>query len=156
MGDGFLCSVGYPFKPTQHSESIQYAALELAYQFVRVFQEEVDKLDYPEPIHCSIGIAADIMSGFYPEYGTKEYDLFSRAIVLATRYESMRREIFRDKPIGNIIVLQERLYMSLDGNARRDFEAYDLKKNGAVVRDDPSASKLYYRVLASKVLSHSA
>jgi class 3 adenylate cyclase len=156
MGDGFLCSVGYPFKPTRHNDSMQHAALELAYRFVRAFQEEVDKLDYPEPIHCGIGIAADVISGFYPESGAKEYDLFSRAIVLATRYESMRREIFKSRPPGNIIILQERLFMSLDSKARQDFRVFDLQSNGVIVRDDPSAIRLYYRIFDSSSLSQSA
>ncbi|WP_218110049.1 7TM diverse intracellular signaling domain-containing protein [Oligoflexus tunisiensis] len=147
MGDGFLCSVGYPFK--SRNPSTAHGALELAYRFAQVFQEEISTLDYDEPIHCGIGIAADSISGFYPESGTKEYDLYGRAIILATRYEGMRKIILKDKEPASILILQERVYKSLSKGEREDFTVFDLIEQNVVVRDDPAASKLYYRFLDS-------
>jgi class 3 adenylate cyclase len=85
MGDGFLCSVGYPFRSS--GESIVKDALDLALRFHEVFHEEVQQFEYDRPIYCGLGIAYDVISGFYPDSGAKEYDLYGRAIVLATRYE---------------------------------------------------------------------
>lgn len=158
MGDGFLCSVGFPFKSTH--ESFVKGAIEVAEQFVEAFQDEVSKLDYSEPIHCGIGLAADSISGFYPESGTKEYDLFGRAIILATRYEAMRKVILKDSPLpcevsSAIIILQEKVHMSLDSESRSQYLEYDLSKNGVVVRDDPTAKKLFYKTInASSVKSN--
>ncbi|WP_141730958.1 7TM diverse intracellular signaling domain-containing protein [Oligoflexus tunisiensis] len=148
MGDGFLCSIGYPFK-ARH-DSIALAAMELAYRFVAIFEEEVAILDYSDPIHCGIGIAIDGISGFYPESGTKEYDLYGRAIVLATRYEGMRKILLKGRQAANIIILQERVFKSLDRQSRLDFQVYDLKENSLIVRDDPAATRLYFRIIASR------
>lgn len=145
MGDGFLCSVGYPFR--SKTGYMAKDALALAAKFGAIFEEEVSKLKYRDPIHYGIGIALDHITGFYPETGTKEYDLYGRAIVLATRYEGMRKIILKDKDAGSIIIIQERVLLSLDAHEASEFTEYDLKKNGAIVRDDPAATKIYYKFI---------
>jgi class 3 adenylate cyclase len=148
MGDGFLCSVGYPFKSkTGH---ITKDTLELAYRFYEAFQDEVQKLGYHEPICCGIGIAFDDVIGFYPESGTKEYDLYGRAIVLATRYENMRKMILHNMVPSSIIILHEKVRGSLPRESLDGFVEYGLKDHGAVVRDDPAATRLYYKFLQSE------
>jgi class 3 adenylate cyclase len=146
MGDGFLCSVGYPFKSA--NPSIAHGAIELAYKFEQIFREEVDQLEYPERINCGIGISYDSLFGFYPQAGAKEYDLYGRAIVLATRYESMRKVILKSSDKVNLLIIQERVYKSLTKNLREKFIAFDLKKENFEVRDDPSAEVLYYAILS--------
>lgn len=147
MGDGFLCSVGYPFHSP--SGSLAKDALDLALQFHEVFHDEVLLLEYDKPIHCGLGIAYDAISGFYPESGAKEYDLHGRAIVLATRYEAMRKTLFPQKPPASVLILQERVWSSLKADERRDFIKVDLRASGLTVRDDPNATKLCYRLLGS-------
>jgi class 3 adenylate cyclase len=154
LGDGFLCSVGYPFKPIQ--DSIAHEALDLAHDFYAAFREEVEKLDYSRPIHCGIGIAFGSISGFYPDSGTKEYDLHGPAITLATRYESMRKQIFNNGSTASIVILQEHVYESLNSDSRSKFEVYDLEEGGTVVRDDPAAQRLYYKVMNSDASKHGA
>jgi class 3 adenylate cyclase len=144
MGDGFLCSVGYPFRSS--GESIAKDALELALRFHEVFREEVQKLEYHRPILCGLGIAHDGISGFYPDSGAKEYDLYGRAIVLATRYEAMRKDLFSN-PSGSILILQERVWSSLKADDRLDFIEVDLETHGLSVRDDSQATRLFYRRL---------
>ncbi len=45
-----------------------------------------------------------------------------------------------------MIVLQSQVYRSLPANIRRDFVEFDLNENSFKVRDDPSATKLFYRM----------
>ncbi|HET9237871.1 MAG TPA: 7TM-DISM domain-containing protein [Oligoflexus sp.] len=145
LGDGFLCSVGFPFK--SRTGYIARDTLELAYKFYEAFQDEVQKLGYHEPICCGIGIAFDDVIGFYPESGTKEYDLHGRAIVLATRYENMRKKILRDMAPSSIIILHEKVRASLQRESLEGFVEYCLQDHGAVVRDDPAATRLFYKFL---------
>jgi hypothetical protein len=145
MGDGFLCSVGYPFKSkTGH---LAKDALDLAERFFEAFQEEVRLLDYSQPIHCAIGMALDSISGFYPESGAKEYDLHGRSIILATRYEAMSRTLLMDHPPQSIMILHERVWNSLTKEEREDFLEVNLKEQDMAVRDDPGASRLFYKFL---------
>ncbi|HYX31986.1 MAG TPA: adenylate/guanylate cyclase domain-containing protein [Oligoflexus sp.] len=149
MGDGFLCSVGYPFK--SRTGYVAKDALDLALQFHDVFQEEVRLLEYDRPIHCGIGIAYDGIAGFFPESGAKEYDLHGRAIALATRYEAMRKSLFAGKPPASLVILQDRVWSSLKADDRRDFIRVNLQTHGLTVRDDPDAKGLYYRLLGDVV-----
>nr|AIA17440.1 7TM diverse intracellular signaling [uncultured bacterium] len=108
MGDGFLCSVGYPFRAK--SENPANDAVHLAFKFQQILVSESAILQQPEPVTCGIGISLDSISGFYPEFGTKEYDLYGRAIILATRYEGMRKFLFeKDATSRSTIILQEKV-----------------------------------------------
>ena len=143
LGDGFICSVGYPFSsPTGFMAK---DALALGYRFLAVFHDEVEKLDYHEPIHCCMALAMDHISGFFPESGTKSYDIFGRAIVLATRYEAMRKVLFGQHMEHSVIILHEHVYSSLDQTQRAGFSAYPLRQKNILVRDDPSAERLFFQ-----------
>ena len=87
----------------------------------------------------------DHISGFFPESGTKSYDLFGRAVILATRYEAMRKLLFPTKLEHSVIILHERVFASLDLDQHPRFIRYQLKLNNTVVRDDPSAEHLFYQ-----------
>lgn len=147
LGDGFLCSVGYPFHSTH--TSVAQGAYELALKFHQAFQEEVRHFNYSEPIHCGIGIAMDGIAGFYPETGAREYDLYGRAIILATRYEGMRKVLLKNGPAQSILTLQERVHHHLDPAAQDDFDIFDLKAHREIVRDDPEAQRVYYAILST-------
>ncbi len=143
MGDGFLCSVGYPFKIPNGINQAAFAS-QLALRFIAIFDEHTKAMDYPLPIYCAIGIAGGDLEGFYPESGTREYDLYGRAVILATRYESMRKNIFVGQPDASLIIVQEEIYLSLPTELRQRFHEFDLVLNKLKVRDDPSARVLYY------------
>ena len=91
MGDGFLCTIGYPFSST--SENIYESTEELAERFISTFCQKLDDFGYSEPIYCGIGIAFGPVESFYPKSPPIEYDLFGHGIVLATRYEGMRKTL---------------------------------------------------------------
>jgi class 3 adenylate cyclase len=147
MGDGFICSVGFPFKT--YGDSLAKAAVALAEELHAAFQSEVDAFGYHLPIHCCIGIAMDHVAGYFPETGTKSYDLYGRGIVLATRYEAMRKLISSSETSTSMLILQEKIYASLDAAERDKFVTVDLARGSLTVRDDPDAKFVYYRKLSA-------
>jgi class 3 adenylate cyclase len=89
---------GYPFaSPTGFMAN---DSVRLAQRFYAVLQEEARLLQSDVPICCGIGIALDNVVGFYPDSGTKEYDLYGRAVILATRYEEMRKKLLKEQHPG--------------------------------------------------------
>ena len=60
MGDGFICSVGFPFRAV-HSSKAQ-SALFLALEFYSAFQAEVEAFGYHQPITCAVSVWRWIMS----------------------------------------------------------------------------------------------
>lgn len=145
MGDGFLCSVGYPFK--SKGDRIGQDALNLAFQFHKAFQESVRSFGFKDPVSCSIGIAIEGIEASYPEVGTKEYDIFGRGLVLATRYESMRKFLFPASCPASIVVLHDEVYRQLGVKEQAQFMTVDLREEKITVRDDPDADRLHYRLL---------
>lgn len=154
MGDGFLCSIGYPFQSM--TDNPAHDAIDLAKDFIRILAEESAMLHTATPVACGIGIALGPMTGFFPESGTKEYDIYGLPIVLATRYESLRKSLFEADLSGSIIIIQELVYQSLDPSHREGFVAMNLKESGFVVRDDPAATHVYYQIVESRRDSVSA
>lgn len=147
MGDGFLCSVGYPFaSPTGFMAN---DAVRLARRFYEVLQEESKLLQPQDPICCGIGIALDNVVGFFPDSGTKEYDLYGRAVILATRYEEMRKRLLSAQQPRSILIIQERVYLSLDREMRDEFVTVSLAEAGLGIRDDHTAARLYYTFLGT-------
>ncbi len=145
MGDGFLCSVGYPFLAKDENPAI--SDLEIALRFSQILNEESTSLNYGRPISCGIGIAYGSITGFYPEVGAKENDLFGEGIILATRYEGMRKILAKDHPDRSVVVLQEAVFRSLDEKLKFGFQEVDLKSAGIGVRDDSAAERLYWKIL---------
>jgi len=151
LGDGFLCSVGYPF--TSQTGHMSKDAIDLAMRFYEAFEVAVNEFAYKDPICCCIGIALESISGFFPDVGTIEYDIFGRGIVLATRYENMRKHLFPNAVPSSMMILHERVYLSLSETDRRDFTVVDLESKKLKVKDDAAATHLYYRDLGSPAKS---
>lgn len=146
VGDGFLCSVGYPF---QLPEGVAAAvcAVELSLRFIHIFQNQVNQMLDHAPVYCSIGIAMDSLEGYFPKVGTIEYDVYGRAVILATRYESFRRQLFPKGVPGHILTLHEKVYEQLPPELKAKFQEVDLHRTHMVVRDDLAAAKTYYWVM---------
>ncbi len=145
VGDGFLCSVGYPFRSL--SDCAAEDAIELAYACVEVLIDEGARFLPGYPIACGIGIAYGHVSGFYPPSGTKEYDLFGRAIVHATRYEAMRKSLFIGHEGRSVIIIQEKVFTHLTDGSKAQFQSLNLEAQQAMVRDDGEAKVLYFQFL---------
>ena len=145
MGDGFFCSIGFPFKTPDHSSPCS-CAVSLAKKILVSFQASVDEFSLRHPVYCSIGITFDQVEGYYPKTGTVEYDVYGRAVILSSRYESARKHLFPRGLHGHIITLQSKVFDRLERTERKGFVLVDLKNYGYVVRDDREAERLYYKV----------
>ena len=152
VGDGFLCSVGYPFK-TPGNQSVASAAVLLAFRFIELFQDEVHRFSYKEPIHCCVGVAYDTIEGYFPRSGTLEYDVYGRSIILANRYEGMRHILFPQGVSSSLMIVQTKVWMSLTPELQQMFESYDLAEAGIHVRDDNDVSTLYFVRIPLTILS---
>lgn len=141
LGDGFLCSVGFPFSGFKVPE---VAAIELSERFIQVFNRVASLKFGPSRVFCSLGLAMGEVGGFFPAAGLKHYDLFGDTIVKATRYEAMRKAIFKGKELQrNIVIMQERVFDGLPREMQTDYKGFVLDQTK--VRDDEDATKLYYK-----------
>ena len=150
MGDGFLCSVGYPFKPIDKTAT--ESSIKLAKRFIKEFTNFMISLELEDPVYCSVGVALGPVESSFSSEGVVRYDLFGNAIVMATRYESLRNQIFKKVNIipSNIIIVQESIYKSLPPSMREDFVGLEIKQAGISIKDDPTATKLYFTGIAYK------
>ncbi|MFW7381585.1 MAG: 7TM diverse intracellular signaling domain-containing protein [Oligoflexus sp.] len=144
LGDGFICSVGFPFTlPEGDSQHTQ--AITLAFDFLEIFHD-INRMFYHDrhPCYCSIGIAEGDIRGFYPSTGTKEYHIFGHALVLATRYEGIRRKIFPGET-ASIITVQSSVINCLPENLQQKFQKFQLANDkGFKIRNDPFSKEFYY------------
>jgi class 3 adenylate cyclase len=144
VGDGFLCSVGFPFQCRGDHRNL--SALQLAEQLRQRFHFHMSRLASHARIHCSIGIAQGHVNGYFSQSGAIRHDLWGHAVVLATRYEQMRYAIFTADSMQaqDIIVLQSLVYLTLPETIQSHFVVLDLKEKGIRVRNDPDAAFLAY------------
>ncbi|MFW7379819.1 MAG: 7TM diverse intracellular signaling domain-containing protein [Oligoflexus sp.] len=142
LGDGFICSVGFPFLLPQQEKRNEFAVA-LALDFVKIFHELSHKMLAEEACYCSIGIAEGHVSGFYPASGVREYDLYGEAIVLASRYESLRRVMFPEAD-ESIIIAQVSVMQDLERSMTEKFARLSLSNTKVLrIRDDPFADAVY-------------
>ncbi len=159
-GDGFLCSVGFPF-PTPGGEEKSQVALHLAHIFIEALARRVADFEPQNRIYCCVGIAHGPVEGFFTHANPIQYETYGQGVVLATRYEQMRKNLFSAEALmSSLIILQEDVYYSLPKSDREKFTEVDLGKVDLQVRDDPGAHRLFYRLAsehsAPKVISKSA
>lgn len=155
-GDGFITTHGFPFR-TPGSETSSSIALKCAIDFVKIFDEEMAKLEYASEILCSIGIAFGEIEGYFSkisdpngEKGVIEYDMFGRAIELSTRYESFRKSIFKSGHSEHVILIPQKVFNNLKNEQRQLFEKYNLDEIGEKIRGDRSAKYVFVQRIASQ------
>lgn len=143
LGDGFLCSIGFPFRCAGAPET---EALALAEDFAEVFRAAVREHLPGRRAHCSIGIAAGAVTGFFPKAGLKQYDLFGDGIIKASRYEAVRKQLFEQGvPRASLLIVQDRIWRALPAEPQQRLQEFAVGAGG--MRDDPGAKALYYRAL---------
>lgn len=155
MGDGFLCSVGFPLK--QLGQSKAECAVDLARQIISRFAQLNERLDAPTPLHCCIGVAMGQVRSYFSQSGSVKYDMWGRGIILATRYESLRKDIMLKLELesANMLILQEDVYYSLPSDIRREFQVHSLTDLGLQVRDHPEAKTLVFMQIPASLQTHS-
>ncbi|NRA63373.1 MAG: hypothetical protein HRU19_02750 [Pseudobacteriovorax sp.] len=152
MGDGFLCSVGFPFQaPTNATAD---CAVELAEKIMNLFRVHSKELTQKYTVHCSAGISRGDVNSFFSKSGVIRYDLWGRAIVHAVRYEALRSKIFQNitKKTEDIIIIQDSVYDGLSPEIRASFCLVELENYQFRVRDDERAKRLAYKLLQANGL----
>ncbi len=145
MGDGFICTVGFPFACPEPNAADH--ALKLSYRFMQTFADLAQKAGATQPLYCAVGIAYGDIEAFYPDNGTLVYDMYGRSIILATRYEGMRDYLFPHLGTKqNIVILQKTVFEALSPSLRSDFIEFELATVNFRVKDDEQATQLYYRL----------
>ena len=152
MGDGMICTVGFPFQ-TPDDKTKDSVALELAERMCAIFHKEMSRLRTPEPILCGIGLARGLVEGFFPQAGQKQYDLRGAPLTLATRYEAMRNPVYRQLgQQGSVIFIHDDVYQKLSAQEQREFQHWDPSLPGQQIRDDDKATQAWFKFVSS--LSH--
>ncbi len=143
VGDGFYCSIGFPFAPPPGKNPFDLA-LELALRFVEIFDEITLHQQVQRPLQCSIGIAYDTVEAYFADAGTKSYDIFGRAVILSNRYEDLRRSFFGKEMQVNVIVVQEKVFHLLSPANQGRLQAFDISDHPFRIRDDVDARRFFY------------
>ncbi|WP_132323030.1 7TM diverse intracellular signaling domain-containing protein [Pseudobacteriovorax antillogorgiicola] len=141
VGDGFYCSIGFPFLPPSKLEPAHHS-LHLAKQFMQIFDRVVRSMNVPNG--CAIGIAEGNLEGFYPVSGILEYQLFGDGIVRANRFQEARRCLQLETGT-HILILQESLQKALLNEDQGAFVAVDLDKGSYRIRDNAQENCFYYQ-----------
>ena len=145
MGDGLLCSVGFPFLNLSQDSDTD-TAIKIAERFCIVFAEEMAQLNYHENMYCAIGIAQGVIEGFFPKSGICQYDIRGRPLIMATRYESMRNVVFKKTGVkSSLIFIQDAVYQNLSSELKALFTRWDCSEKGNRIRDDAYATQAWYR-----------
>ncbi|MFW7381878.1 MAG: 7TM diverse intracellular signaling domain-containing protein [Oligoflexus sp.] len=143
MGDGFLCSIGYPFQvPDQRSPAD--VAMELAISFSKAFSDAAKNYEFRQRPVCSLALTFGEVESFYSQAGVIEYSMYGRGIVLADRYEGLRKVLFSKDLKENFLVIQHEVYQQLDATYQQQLKFYSLKDSDIIVRDDSDAQCFYY------------
>ena len=152
MGDGFLCSINFPFLSYENQS---HAAFDLGERFILAFREAVNRYLEQKSVYCAVGIVKGEVSGYFPTAGLKHYDLSGDTIVKARRYESMRKLMFeKGVKSSDIMILQEDVFKALPSEYRKRCKAFHLENYR--IRDDYSATVLYYVSMDEDVCAHHA
>ena len=143
LGDGFLCSVGFPFKCDGNLSS---TADSLVQGFKMIFDRHKSEILTDKDVNYSVGIAKGSIRGYFPKIGPKNYELFGEGIVKAVRYESMRKILLEklDRPKSNIVIVEEIVYDEMEENFKKNYDKFPLDE--IKVRDDADAKFLYYQI----------
>ena len=144
LGDGLLASVGFPF-PVNSQKPAEEIAISLAEDLLTKFDDCVKQILRKDGVFACIGIAKGSVEGSFSLAGTVRYDMFGRGIVLATRYESIRKLVAVDDDRSHLIFVQDRVAEEFSQSHRDLFETLDLKQKSITIRDDPDAKHLYFR-----------
>ena len=153
LGDGFLCSIGYPFAPPSGQNQADLA-IDLALSFLRDFDQTfIQNASDPHQHLCCVGIAAGDIESFFTLSGIRSYELFGKSIIKATRYQALRKSSNLPGE-GHIICLQANVFGKLSAKNQALFEYLSIQDLGAPIRDDAEAKGVYLaRILPKQAIS---
>jgi class 3 adenylate cyclase len=150
MGDGMICTIGFPFQVPQGKKP-DSVALQLAERMCAIFHDEMSRLATEPPILCGIGLARGAVEGFFPQAGQKQYDLRGAPLTLATRYEAMRNRVYQlYGQQGSVIFIHDDVFQKLSAQERSEFQRWDTSLPGRQIRDDDKARQAWFKFIPSR------
>jgi hypothetical protein len=153
MGDGFLCSVGYPFHQTGRLKS--ESAVELAEKLILEFNAMVASLDAPQNLHCSIGIVRGLVKSYFSRSGRIRDDLWGRSISMASVYGEVSSQLFASLGMapGNIIILHDAVFNSLPRDKRQSYEVISYQAAQGLLGRFLEGDSLAFRIFNQDTVS---
>ncbi|SMF69698.1 7TM diverse intracellular signaling domain-containing protein [Pseudobacteriovorax antillogorgiicola] len=147
MGDGFLCTVNFPFlAPDQSAGGPEKEAILLAKDMIKIFQRCRQRFSLEGISFCTAGLAKGDVLSFFPSSEPVDYDLFGEALILATRYEEFAMKLGKSRHLSaDILAVQSEVFEALPSQSI-DLEKIDLNELGFQVRNDPNAKTCYILV----------
>ncbi|SMF02601.1 adenylate/guanylate cyclase domain-containing protein [Pseudobacteriovorax antillogorgiicola] len=143
MGDGFLCSFGFPFEVSQNEAG--KVALEFALHFEQILNDCADKY-LSVDVSCGIGISLGEIGGFFPNAGIQQYDLYGKPLIKATRFQAMRKTIKADFSLaGSLFVIEKAVYDQLPNNMQNEFRRIDPRGLSRSIRDHDPKEAIYIK-----------
>lgn len=150
MNNKFVCTVGFPFL-CPNNERPSRLSLKIAKQFIKVFHENILKMDYHKPIFCSVIIAAGEMEGFFTRGFPIEYQLHGEPLIKAEQINEMSKQARMTKILrGSTLVIQDRVFNSLTSQERRDFAPIEIDDSLSHPGKPLNIQKLYAQQIAQE------
>lgn len=142
MGDGFICTIGFPFKSTETNSS--EGVVGIADILMKEFETRVASRISTQQVNCCVGIAQGEVRAYFSKSGSIRHDLWGHALVKAIRYESTRKGLFHrlQLPTQSLQIIEKSLFDQLSPSKKDDYRVIDLNRYGLSVRNDPTATEL--------------
>ena len=146
MGDGFIYSVGFPFKVPGPGQKDVDIAFELARYFIKVFDEEIRKDKDGFDCFCVVVLIRSELEAFWTNYQVRHYDFKQHCVTKLFRFQEMRRHLARVdvyRPQASFILMEDEFYHKLSPELKKGAHNIDLEDQGVSVRDCPGAKQVY-------------
>lgn len=141
MGDGFLSSIGFPLNFPEGLTELE-TAHEIALLCIEAFDETMKGLNYYKPIYCAVGLAWGHIEGYFPVEYPVTFDLRGRGIVLATRYQELRKALPNITGDSHVIIASRAFYLGLSESSRNLYDLLEFPDT-FTMRDDEKARCAY-------------
>lgn len=147
MGDGFIFTVGYPFRVPPGKESAADICLQMAHDFIDSFEKQVAhfKLESSKP-RCVVVLARGSLQGFWTSYKVKRYDFRQRCMTKVARFSELRRLLQQKGAVqvsGNFVLLDEGMADDLSASRRKNLHGISLEELGVQMRGYPEVKKVF-------------
>jgi hypothetical protein len=150
LNNKFVCSVGFPLH-CPNNERPSRLSLNIARDFIRIFHQNILKMDFHRPIHCAVTITAGELEGFFTRGFPIEYHLHGDPLIKADQINEISK-LARKRGLlkGTSIVIQDRVFNSLRSQERQDFVPLEWAENPAPQESNENILMLYFQQMGSE------
>jgi hypothetical protein len=129
LNDRFVCTVGFPFSLPHSGLRTAEIALDLADQFIAIFEESIKQLDYPKPIRYCISIAAGELEGFFTQGFPIEYHVYGPPLSHAEHLRDVAITLPEARNSSHsLVIIPRRVYESLTSHSRTRFAVSQMEE----------------------------